>query len=117
MKKVKYSIITTIYNLDNILSRAIDSVLNQDYKNFEFIIVNDCSSDNSYELLKQYKEKDKRIILINNKKNMGLSGSRNIAVERASGEYIVYLDGDDSFYENTTLSKIDATMKYILSGS
>lgn len=110
-RKVKYSIITTIYNLEELLDRAIESVLNQDYNNFEYIIVNDCSSDNSYELLKQYRKIDKRIILINNKSNLGLSASRNKALKRASGKYIVFLDGDDSFYENTTLSKIDDTLK------
>lgn len=110
INKVRFSIITTIYNLEELLSREIDSVLNQDFNNFEFIIVDDCSSDNSYKLLKKYKKEDERIILIKNRKNKGLSASRNVALKHATGEYIVFLDGDDSFYEKSTLSKIDKTI-------
>ena len=106
-KKIKYSIITTVYNLEKLLNRSIDSVLNQDFENFELIVVNDCSTDNSYKVLCEYVKKDKRIILINNKQNIGLSASRNKALKYASGEYIVYLDGDDCFFDNTTLTKID----------
>lgn len=107
MKKneIKFSIIICTYNMADCIKNAIDSILIQDFKNYEIIIVNDCSNDNTIKLIK--KIKNSKIKLINNKINIGLGSSRNIGVKKAKGEYILYLDADDSFYEEKTLTKIN----------
>lgn len=107
-EKKRFSIITCVYNVEKYIDKAIESVLSQDFKNYELIIVNDGSTDKTLDIVKKYK--DKRIKIINHKKNSGLSCARNTAVSVAKGEYILYLDGDDTLYENTTLSKIDNTI-------
>lgn len=105
MKKVKFSIIVCTYNMADCVKNAIESILMQDFKDYEMIIVNDCSNDNTINLIR--KIKSTKIKLINNKVNIGLGASRNIGVQKARGEYILYLDADDTLYENTTLSKIN----------
>lgn len=101
----RFSIIISAYNIEKYIKRAIDSVLEQTFTNYELIVVNDCSKDNTLEKIKEYD--DPRIIIISNEKNRGLGAVRNIGIERATGEYIVHLDGDDTLYENTTLERID----------
>ena len=75
------------------LKQAVESILNQTYKNFEFIIVDDASTDNSWQYLKSLK--DKRIKLLKNSKNLGLAKSLNRAIGVASGHYIARMDADD----------------------
>lgn len=107
-KHIRFSIIMTAYNIANYIDRAINSVIMQDFNNYELIIVNDGSTDDTYHKMKQAKSKNKdHIVLINNLHNKGLGKSRNIAVKRAKGEYILYLDSDDTIYDSHTLSKID----------
>ncbi len=101
----KFSIIISAYNIETYIERAIKSVLEQTFENYELIIVNDCSKDKTLEKIQNFK--DERIIVINNEKNVGLGAVRNIGIAMAQGEYIVHLDGDDALYENTTLEKID----------
>lgn len=101
----KFSIIISAYNIETYIERAIKSVLEQTFENYELIIVNDCSKDKTLEKIQNFK--DERIIIINNEKNVGLGAVRNIGIAKAKGEYIVHLDGDDALYENTTLEKID----------
>ncbi len=105
MKEIKFSIIICTYNMADCIKNAINSILEQDFNNYEIIIVNDCSNDNTTKLIKQIG--NPKIKLINNKVNIGLGASRNIGVEKAKGEYILYLDADDTLYENTTLTKIN----------
>ena len=101
----KFSIIISAYNIETYIERAIKSVLEQTFENYELIIVNDCSKDKTLEKIQNFK--DERIIIINNEKNVGLGAVRNIGIAKAQGEYIVHLDGDDALYENTTREKID----------
>lgn len=101
----RFSIIVSAYNIERYIERAIKSILEQTYSNFELIIVNDASTDSTLEKIKTFT--DERIIVINNEKNVGLGAVRNIGIKKSSGEYIVHLDGDDALYENTTLEKID----------
>ncbi len=89
------SIIVPVYNVEEYLSRCIDSLLNQTYTNFELILINDCSKDNSLAICKKYEEIDSRIIVIDNKKQSGVSASRNAGIEKASGEYVMFADSDD----------------------
>lgn len=107
-ENLRFSIIICVYNVEKYIDKAIESVLNQDFKNYELLILNDGSTDNTLKIIKGYK--DKRIRIINCKQNKGLSCGRNKAVSQAKGEYILYLDGDDTLYENTTLSKINDTI-------
>ncbi len=92
---LKISIIVPIYNIEKFVSRCLDSIINQTYKDFEIIIVNDGSTDNSGKIAKEYKEKyDDKIIYIE-KSNGGLSSARNVGIENASGKFIMFVDGDD----------------------
>ncbi len=94
MTKSLISVVMSNYNTDESYLRAsIESILNQTYKNFEFIIVDDCSTDNSVNVIESYT--DKRIKLIKNKENMGLTKSLNIAIKSAKGEFIARMDADD----------------------
>lgn len=110
-KKPRFSIIICAYNIEEYISRAINSVLEQDFDDYELLLVNDGSKDKTLSILKKYANMNKdKIKLIDNEKNLGLGKSRNIAIEKARGEYIVHLDGDDTLYEKETLTKIDKTI-------
>ncbi len=89
------SIITPLYNLEDYISETIESVINQSYKNWELIIIDDFSTDKSVECVKQYKNKDSRIILIKNPKNYGPAISRNNGLNIVKGRFICFLDSDD----------------------
>lgn len=91
---IKLSVIVPIYNVDKYLSKCLDSILLQTYKNLEIICVNDGSTDTSLKILKQYAEKDKRIIVID-QENRGLSGARNVGMSIMTGEYFTFMDSDD----------------------
>lgn len=88
------SIIIPVYNTEKYLSRCLDSIINQTYTNLEIIIIDDGSSDNSYDICLEYAKKDKRIKLIK-QKNMGLSATRNKGIRLATGKYIGFVDSDD----------------------
>lgn len=88
------SIIVPVYNVEPFISECINSILIQSYKNFELILVNDGSTDNSPTICEQYASKDKRIKVIH-KANGGLSDARNWGLKFSSGEYVVFLDSDD----------------------
>ena len=99
----KISIIIPIYNAENYLKRCLNSVVNQTLKDIEIICINDCSKDNSLEILKEYSKKDNRIKIINLKENKGESKARNIGLDNTNSEYIAFLNNDDEidldFYE------------------
>lgn len=98
IKESKISVIISAYNTEKYIVKCIDSILNQTYKNIEVIIVNDCSTDDTTKKISKYKNNDK-VIIINNKENKGLSYSRNIGLEHATGDYIGYIDSDDYISE------------------
>ena len=83
----------SVHNGDRFLSAAIESILTQTYKNFEFIIINDGSTDNSLKIIQSYD--DNRIIIIDNDKNIFLAASLNKGIKKAKGKYIVRMDADD----------------------
>lgn len=91
---IKVSIIVPIYNVEKYINKCLDSLTNQTLKEIEIICINDGSTDNSLKLLENYKNKDSRIVLIN-QKNSGQSAARNKGVEIAKGEYIGFVDSDD----------------------
>lgn len=89
------SVIIPVYNSGKYLKRTLESVINQTFKDFEVLCVNDCSTDNSLEILEEFAKQDKRIKIINNTKNIGSALSRNAGIDNARGEYIYFLDSDD----------------------
>lgn len=104
--RLRFTVVITSYNLENYIERAIESVLSQEFKNYEIIVVDDCSTDNTIDKIKKYENNNLR--LYKTKKNSGRVGAtKNIAIENAKGEFIVFLDGDDTLYDNKTLKKID----------
>lgn len=97
MNQVLVSIIIPTYNREKIISRAIASVLNQTIEDFELIIVDDRSDDNTAELIKEYQKKDKRIKYVLNIASKGVAGARNTGIKNAIGKYIAFLDSDDQW--------------------
>ena len=89
------SIIIPVYNVEPYLEECILSLLNQTYVNTELLFINDASTDKSLELLEQYCLIDNRISIINLKENKGPGYARNIGIENAHGEYILFVDADD----------------------
>ena len=92
------SVIMSVYNGEKYLVQAIDSILNQTYQNFEFIIIDDCSTDNSSHILQEYAKKDSRIKIIKKEKNIGIKGfieNLNLGISIAEGKYIARMDADD----------------------
>ena len=91
---MKVSVIIPVYNIENFIAVCIESLLAQIYDDFEIIIVNDGSTDGSFDVCKKYQKKDARIKLIS-QDNSGVSVARNIGIENAAGDYIMFVDGDD----------------------
>lgn len=89
------SIITSAYNAAEYIAETIESVLAQTYPKWEMLIVNDCSKDNTAEIVQSYAAKDNRIKLINLKQNSGAAFARNTAIQNSKGRYIAFLDSDD----------------------
>ena len=89
------SIVVPVYNAGRFLDDTIKTVLNQTYANWELILVNDKSTDNSREIALKYQEKDHRIKLLDNKNNSGAAISRNKGIDEAKGKFIAFLDADD----------------------
>lgn len=114
------SVIMPVYNAEKYVAAAVESILNQTYKNFEFIIVDDASTDSTFEILKDFKNKDKRIILSRNNTNLGVTKSLNLAVAKASGKYIIRMDADDWSYPNRFELQVELMEKnpqVVVSGS
>lgn len=107
----KVSVITPSYNSSPHISEAIASVINQSYSNWEMIIVDDCSTDNSIELIQSFVDQDSRIKLINLPENSGAAIARNTAIKAAEGRYTAFLDSDDLWHP-IKLEKQIQYMKY-----
>ena len=88
------SVIIPVYNVEKYLSDCLESVIQQSMREIEIICVNDGSTDNSYNILSEYADRDSRILIMN-KENGGLSAARNTGYKKASGKYILFLDSDD----------------------
>ena len=91
----KVSVLMSVYNGSQYLRESVESILNQTFTNFEFIIINDCSTDKTGEILTVSANQDNRITLINNEENIGLTRSLNKGLKIAKGEYIARQDADD----------------------
>ena len=106
----KISVIVPVYNVDNYLERCLTSLLEQDYHDYEILVVNDASTDSSLSICKQYAENSNKIKLINLKTNQGLYAARNIGLKHCSGQYVAFVDSDD-FVSSNFLSSMHTIMK------
>ena len=98
MSKPIVTVLTTTYNREAFIAAAIESVLSSFHSDFELIVVDDCSSDNTVGIARKYEKLDKRVKVYVNEKNLGDYVNRNKAAAYASGKYIKYLDSDDLLY-------------------
>jgi glycosyltransferase involved in cell wall biosynthesis len=104
------SVIMPCYNASNTILHSIESVLNQSYKRLELIIIDDFSTDNSLSIILKFQKTDKRVKLIKNNTNKGVSYSRNRGIDNALGKYIAFIDSDDYW----DLDKINIQINYML---
>ena len=102
MKDTLFSILVPVYNVERYISACIESVLNQSYQNFELILVDDGSTDESGKVCDSYSISDERISVIH-QKNGGLISARRVAISHAKGDYCIFLDSDDSLKENALI--------------
>lgn len=93
MNNPKISVITTVYNVASYIDKTIQSILNQTFQDWEMVLVNDCTQDDSIERILMYN--DPRLVLVNNEENLGAGKSRQIGIEHAKGDFVIFLDGDD----------------------
>lgn len=109
----KVSVIIPVYNTEKFLRKCLDSVCNQTLQDIEIICINDCSTDGSLEILREYARKDNRIKLIELLENCGAAKARNIGIDIAEGEYLGFIDSDDyidlDFYENLYAKAIETS--------
>jgi glycosyltransferase involved in cell wall biosynthesis len=108
----KVTVLMSVYNGEKYLREAIESILNQSYSDFEFLIIDDCSTDSSASILAEYTESDSRIYILKNKKNLGLTKSLNIGLRSARGEYIARMDADDISLPNRLKTQVDFMDKH-----
>lgn len=100
------SVIMPAYNAGGTIAQSIDSVLNQSYENWELIIINDNSTDNTGFIIDEYYKKDKRILVVGLEKNGGLPNARNEGIIRANGKYIAFLDSDDTWHAQKLMKQV-----------
>ncbi len=94
-KDVPVSVIMPVYNSQDFLPEAIESILSQTFRDFEFIIMDDCSTDNSLAIALDYQKHDARIRIHHHEQNIGIVGARNTGLELAQGKYVAWMDSDD----------------------
>ena len=95
---MKVSVIVPVYNTEKYLKNCIDSLLKQNFENYEIIVINDLSPGNAEEIIKSYN--DKKIVYIKNKTNKGIGYNRNLGIKKAKGEYVCFIDSDDYVKED-----------------
>ena len=106
----KVSVITPVYNCEKLIKETINSVQNQTYKNWEMLLVDDCSTDNSANIIKEIAKSDNRIKYYKLEKNSGAAIARNIALKESTGSFIAYLDSDDLWKKE----KLEKQIKFMI---
>lgn len=91
----KVSVLMPGYNAEKYVGESIQSILDQSFKDFEFIIIDDCSKDKTWEIINDFAKKDDRIVVFKNEKNLGIAENRNKLISKANGKYVVWQDADD----------------------
>lgn len=109
------SIITPVFNAIPFLEETVKSVIKQSYTNWEWILVNDCSEDQSWDFLKRLADEDSRFVLLENEKNIGQGKSRNKAIKEARGKFLAFLDADDIWAEDKLMIQITLMLQKKLS--
>jgi glycosyltransferase involved in cell wall biosynthesis len=109
---VKLSVLITCYNRQEYIAEAIESVLTSSYKDFELIISDDCSNDQTVQIAKVYEKEDVRVKVFMNEVNLGQFANRNKAASYAIGQYIKYVDSDDVIYPYSLQIMMDAMIRY-----
>lgn len=105
---MRFSIIVPIYNTEKYLDKCIQSILNQTLQDYEVLLIDDCSTDDSLEIAGNYESE--RIRVLRNKTNSGLSATRNVGIRNASGDYLVFLDSDD-YIDDFALTELDKLIR------
>ena len=95
----KISVVAPVYNVEDYLSQCIESIMNQSFKGFELILIDDGSIDKSSQILTEYKEQYPNVIKLISQENQGVSVARNIGLEESTGEYLAFVDSDDFLEE------------------
>ncbi|HCH28678.1 MAG TPA: hypothetical protein DEW35_04140 [Ruminococcaceae bacterium] len=108
----KYSIIIPVYNAERYIEQAVDSILSQTYSDYEIILINDGSTDDSSKICHKYKDKYNDKIIVIDSENSGTSDARNLGLSVATGDYIGFLDNDDFWQKNDFLEKIDRQLTH-----
>lgn len=110
--ETKISVIVPVYNTEKYLVKCIDSIINQTFRDIEIICVDDCSTDNSLNILKKYEAEDSRVKVIHLNKNKSQGGARNAGLNIAQGKYIAFIDSDDYIEENYLEKMYDKAEKF-----
>ncbi|MDA9732303.1 glycosyltransferase [Acidimicrobiaceae bacterium] len=105
------SVIMSAFNSEKSIGNALESIINQEYKNFEFLILDDFSTDNTYEIIQEYSKTDNRVRVYKNEKNIGLTKSLNILIKNSKGDYIARQDADDVSLKNRLDIQIERIIK------
>ena len=106
------SIVVPAYNAEKYIRKCIESVINQNFQEYEIIIVNDCSSDNTLNIINEYAKTINNIKIYSNEKNMGEGIARNVGINNATGDYVMFLDSDDFLLEGSLSYINDMIKKY-----
>lgn len=112
MEKPILDVIVPCYNVEEYIAEALESLLDQSFQSFEIIVIDDASLDNTCAIVKQYAERDSRIKLISNEKNMGVAYTRNIGLSLCNKKYIAYMDADDRSIRKRFEQQIDFLERY-----
>lgn len=101
------SVITPVYNVEKFIGETIESVMNQNYKDVELVLVDDCSSDRSAEIIKEYQKRFPNIVYHRQERNQGAAVARNTALNIAKGRYVAFLDSDDQWCNNKLIRQLE----------
>lgn len=111
-KRPKISVIIPVYNAEKYIAAALDSILNQNFRSYEILVINDGSTDNSLTIIEQYCQKHPKQMQVITQENAGAGAARNTGIEKASGKYILFMDADDVVEENMLRDLYASAVKY-----
>lgn len=106
------SILVPVYNHEKFIRETIESILSQTYHNWELLVVDDCSTDGSWDIMQEYAKKDSRVRVFRNEQNKGLIPNWKFLIDTSRGEYISFLEGDDLYYRDNLEAKVRIFEKY-----
>ena len=109
---MKYSVILPVFNREQLIKNAIESIIHQDYTNWELIIIDDASTDGTADVCDSYSQLDKRITVFHHNTNKGVSAARNTGLKNATGDFILFLDSDDYLFPETMSYIFNNGIKY-----